>query len=545
MATMLAPSAERSPAAQPSTPIGPTEVPVRREMQEGMDRGFALSPMADLVLAFNHHSDEDYSLFRRVNTLSSKKALDISEIIDRGVSIVPMPMARFGLETGFLLRTDRTIKEMQLLLTQAAGLIRGRTSCFTIDPHAVISRVLRSANDLNELHSAWVAMSERLDLAQRNFLKYQAEYRAESDDELLLSPISTVPDVYAVFPREKSSLASDLNYIYDHVPHMKKLWPRGYKVEIDFLPEVMKAPSYLEGAFPDRPSEFRPSTVYYSAEGECKEIIVSTRSSHGAGAQFELPPEDRKSKGKSKEVLEGSTPLEESQVDPAREEIPRKEPSASHWNLSSASQGILGSEIPYKDPSHFFVPKSPRRLARSTTVPGPDLPNPIFGMATSESYAESTSWMRNRFTGDSRIRTYHLICLGILFKAPRPTRPDLESSNQTILSLLTADNAPKETIPLVVPTKGAEEKVEVQETVEVIHRTAAMGIMKVMTLSGVTADGIPLDAVSVGGNLHRQIAEALVLALRVPRSEEMGMVMEAVETMAAAAAAVMAAVATE
>ncbi|KAJ7878891.1 hypothetical protein B0H13DRAFT_2346282 [Mycena leptocephala] len=391
MATILAPSAEHSPAARPSTPIGTTEVPARREMQEGMDRGFALSPMADLVLAFNHHSDEDYSLFRRVNTLSSKKALDISEIIDRGVSIVPLPTARFGLETGFLLRTDRTIKEMQALLIQAAGLIRGRTSCFTIDPHAVISRVLRSANDLNELHSAWVAMSERLDLSQRNFLKYQTEYRAESDQELLLSPISTVPDIYAVFPREKSSLASDLNYLYDHVPHMKKLWPRGYKVEIDFLPEVMKAPSYLEGAFPDRPSEFRPSTVYYSAEGERKEIVVSARSSHGAGADFELPPETRKGKGKSKEVSERNVPREDTQVESTREEAVPKETAPSHWNLSSGSQGLLGSEIPYKDPTQFFVPKSPRRWAHSTAVPGPDLPNPIFGMATSESYAGGDS----------------------------------------------------------------------------------------------------------------------------------------------------------
>jgi hypothetical protein len=91
-----------------------------------MERGFALSPMGELVIAYNQHSDEEFSLFRRINTLSSKKALEISDIINRGVSIVMLTVARFGLETGFLLRMDRSIKEMQALLTKAAALVKGR-----------------------------------------------------------------------------------------------------------------------------------------------------------------------------------------------------------------------------------------------------------------------------------------------------------------------------------------------------------------------------------------------------------------------------------
>ncbi|KAJ7809101.1 hypothetical protein B0H13DRAFT_2385470 [Mycena leptocephala] len=86
----------------------------------------------------------------------------------------------------------------------------------------------------------------------------------------------------------------DLNYVFDNVPHMKKLWPQGYQVEVDFLPAVIKAPAYLEHAFPERQPEARPSTVYYSMEGERKERIASSHSSHGAGTDFELPAEDRK-----------------------------------------------------------------------------------------------------------------------------------------------------------------------------------------------------------------------------------------------------------
>ncbi|KAJ7848767.1 hypothetical protein B0H13DRAFT_1906566 [Mycena leptocephala] len=105
-----------SPADLPLPDSG--EASWQREIQEGMERGFALSPMADLVRAYNSHTDEEFSLFRRVNSLASKKALDISEVVDRGVSIFAQPIARFGLKTGFLLRTDHTIKEMQSLLTE-------------------------------------------------------------------------------------------------------------------------------------------------------------------------------------------------------------------------------------------------------------------------------------------------------------------------------------------------------------------------------------------------------------------------------------------
>ncbi|KAJ7848766.1 hypothetical protein B0H13DRAFT_1906565 [Mycena leptocephala] len=159
--------------------------------------------------------------------------------------------------------------------------------------------------------TAWVGMSEHMDLAQWNFLKYQSEYKAETEDDLLLSPVSTSPEVYNVFPREKSTLALDLNYVYDHVQHMKKLWPKEYKVDVDFLPSVMKAPSYLETAFPEREPEPRPAAMYYSLEGDQREIAISSRSSRRAGDQFELPPDDRKGKRKVRVGRERSSPEEE------------------------------------------------------------------------------------------------------------------------------------------------------------------------------------------------------------------------------------------
>jgi hypothetical protein len=142
------------------------ETPKLREVQEGMERGFAMSPMADLTRDYSRHGDSGTSLFMRVTAIVSKKALDIVDVLDRGVNMYDSTMGRFSLETGFLLRTDRTIKEMQNLLLRASSLMGGRSSCFVIDPHLVIMQVLRSANDLSELHAAWLALSERMDLAQ-------------------------------------------------------------------------------------------------------------------------------------------------------------------------------------------------------------------------------------------------------------------------------------------------------------------------------------------------------------------------------------------
>jgi hypothetical protein len=230
-----------------------------------------------------------------------------------------------------------------------------------------------------------------MDLAQRNFSKYQSEYRATTEDNVLHSPVSTALEIYSVFPREDSSIARDLNYVFNHVPHMRKLWPKEYQAETDFLPAIMKAPPYLTLAFPDRQPEARPSTVYYSMEGDRKEILISSRSSRGAGLDFEVPPEDRKGKGRAKEASEEDLPTEELRDEATPEVLPSTERSASHWDMSNASHGILGSEIPYKDPVNFFVPKSLRFDSRFTTVPGPDLPNPIFGMATSESYGGGES----------------------------------------------------------------------------------------------------------------------------------------------------------
>jgi hypothetical protein len=73
-----------------------------------MEKGFALSPMGNLVIEYNQQLENEISIFMRTTSIISKKSLGISDIMDRGVNLEKQNLGRFGLETGFLLRTDRT-----------------------------------------------------------------------------------------------------------------------------------------------------------------------------------------------------------------------------------------------------------------------------------------------------------------------------------------------------------------------------------------------------------------------------------------------------
>jgi hypothetical protein len=268
---------------------GASQAGKERALHPGMKKGFTLSPMGELATEYSRQTDVELSLFIRSTSMVSKKSLDLLDVLDRGVPFVKQPIGRFGLDTGLFLRTERTINDMQDLLTRAASLVQGRNSTFVVDLHRILITVLKSANELDELHATWLALSERMDLAQRSFKKYQSEFSAEKEEDILLSPISTAPEVYSVFPKENSTPAEDVCYLYDHVPNLQKLWPQGYQSSSDWLLHVMGTPSYLERAFPDRMPEERPSTVFYSADGQRQEASHSVRSSYGAGPQFQAP----------------------------------------------------------------------------------------------------------------------------------------------------------------------------------------------------------------------------------------------------------------
>ncbi|KAJ7443800.1 hypothetical protein FB451DRAFT_985679, partial [Mycena latifolia] len=184
----------------PTSPVKSTLTEMApRPLQQGMEHGFERSPMAELRKEYTDEGETQSSIYVRATLLVGKKFLEKADLMDRGAYIDPsQSVARFGLEKGFSLRTRLLVSELQSLLTRASELVAGHTSCFLVDPHQVLMTALGSAQDLQEMTVAWT-LSRRIELAQLNFLKYEAEYMASDEDGLLLSPVSTEPEIYSVF----------------------------------------------------------------------------------------------------------------------------------------------------------------------------------------------------------------------------------------------------------------------------------------------------------------------------------------------------------
>ncbi|KAJ6503133.1 hypothetical protein DFH09DRAFT_857218, partial [Mycena vulgaris] len=163
----------------------------------GMERGFALSPMGELMRKFLEESDGENSLFVRTNMVISKKDLTPKDVQDRGIAY-KVAFPRFSLETGFSIRLKSLLRELQEILIQSAHLIPARrpSHYYLVDPHAALMGVLLGAKSLDEMTIAWRALRRRIELVPKNLEKYESEYKANVDDEVLLSPISTVPEIY-------------------------------------------------------------------------------------------------------------------------------------------------------------------------------------------------------------------------------------------------------------------------------------------------------------------------------------------------------------
>ncbi|KAJ7368876.1 hypothetical protein DFH08DRAFT_796706 [Mycena albidolilacea] len=248
-----------------------THVESIRSMAPGMERGYALLPMAELERDYASHSESEASLFERATSIASKRTLDPTDILDRG--------------------DQKTVKDVNFLLSRASALVPGRSTFFIVDPQHSFLRVLKSAGDLNQLTVAWQALSVRMGLAQRSFVKYQEEFRATTKEDMPHSPVSTAPEVYAAFPVDRSPIA-DVNYLYQNVPHLRDVWPAGYTPGETRIESVVEVPTYLSQAFPDRVPEERPTTYYYAEDGTRMAVAASVRSSHGAGPNFVPPPPD-------------------------------------------------------------------------------------------------------------------------------------------------------------------------------------------------------------------------------------------------------------
>ncbi|KAJ7873404.1 hypothetical protein B0H13DRAFT_2349102 [Mycena leptocephala] len=344
-----------------------------------------MSPMADLQREYLRETEEESSIFSRVTLISSKIALDPRDVIDRGIDPVN-PVPRFGLDPGFALRVRVTVTDMQSILKRAASMIPGRDSCFIIDPGDALMPILRGASGLEELNAAWIALQRRMQLAQGFLTKYDQHYRTLDENLRSTSPVSTNVDVYERWPISKAQ-SVQLTYLFDNVRHHQDQVPKDYNRDTDDILSYLKPPARLSSAFPERNPEPRPSTVYYSATGERKERLKPEFSSWGAGKDFEPPTAHFSSEGRNSPEVKDTYEEEarsEREYDQEERAPTMDVPSAGYYYPN------MSAHTPFKKPEEFFVPKSPSAFNRDFRVPGPNLPNPIRGMASAAPYGLSS-----------------------------------------------------------------------------------------------------------------------------------------------------------
>ncbi|KAJ7799234.1 hypothetical protein B0H14DRAFT_3491805 [Mycena olivaceomarginata] len=317
---------------------------------KGMEKGYALSPMADLEREYTSSSDKETSLFQRATMIASSKGLASSSVMDRGLSSRGRVVARFSLEMGFLILTEKTVKDMDTLLRNTVRLLPQRNSHFIVDPNTTFLSVLKSVGDLNDFDGT------------RDLLR---------------------------LPERQDS--SDVNYLYDHVPNLRKLWPPHYNPHADSVEHAVKVPSQLLDDFPDRQVEDLPVTFYYTSDGARVEIPASMNSSYGVGPEFQPPWTD--SPGPTRRGCpraRSESPAHEriKSLSPRRRETQRNETLGAAQGASAVPTsipsftGFVGNEIQFKRPEDTMLPLSPRDSTYTTATPGPGLPDPLRGMAT-------------------------------------------------------------------------------------------------------------------------------------------------------------------
>ncbi|KAJ7140425.1 hypothetical protein C8R46DRAFT_1046929 [Mycena filopes] len=347
----------------------------------GMRRGYAMSEMADLQREYLKEGLEESSLFLRVNSVISKKALDARDILDRGNANVD-PRPRFCVKPDLLTRVDLTIGDMQSVLKRAASLVPGKLRHFVIDPHNTLVPVLQGSNNLDEIHVSWLAINRRMELAQKFMDKYEMEYQVSENDVRPASPATTDAEIHNRWPVTKAT-STQLMYLFDKVPHHADQLPRGYDRDTGDLFEHLRALRNLQNAFPNRPSANHPSTVYYSAAGEKLERPHSDKSPSEISTNSDELLED--SESVKRDASRGKHGTSSSLPQDAR----AYQFAYQQGKAPSSVYASMNERIPYKKGNEFFAMKSSLPSPRDHRIPGPDLPNVLHGMASSMPYGLS------------------------------------------------------------------------------------------------------------------------------------------------------------
>ena len=179
------------------------------------------SPMVKILEEYTgEHGDGGISTETWVNLLVSMTDLN-SEHVER-LEDSNKSITKYRLSENLLSTLNKTAVELQVFVERAAGLIQEQTRYFTVDPKDTLSHFLRGTSSLPQLNVAWKAMQKCLELGHRTLQKYALQYQhSPQEEELLLSPISTLPDIHTGL---QDLLTADqrLRYLYQNFPHHRE-----------------------------------------------------------------------------------------------------------------------------------------------------------------------------------------------------------------------------------------------------------------------------------------------------------------------------------
>lgn len=305
---------------------------------------------------------QNLSTQTKVQLIIDVEDLGPEMIVDRGTERTA-GFARYHLTSKDLDRVQSTVTELQLFLQQAARLIEERQTHFIIDPGDTLLPILSGTSSLGQMNAAWKALRLRIELGTKAWKKYIAEYRQTPEDNLILSPLSTLPELYTELDRIEDG-DQKLRFLYTNVPHHRdRLTEEGLtslRTACSSWFHALQMPAGLREAFrtDDKPTPI-PTPHQQTRE------LPTTRSKGKERERQDIQPSSLARK-------------ESKDIDSAREDYTQPSSESTIW---------MGLDTPFKSANSWFVkPGKSNRSRQEGTSSNRTLTQDILvGIATPQS----------------------------------------------------------------------------------------------------------------------------------------------------------------
>ena len=298
----------------------------------GMENGFDNSPMAKLIRQYNPEDVESQHLSTqtKVQLIIDVEDLGPEMIVDRG-SERPSGLPRYHLAPKDLARVQSTVAELQIFLQQVARMIEERQTHFIIDPGDTLLPILAGTSSLGQMNAAWKAMRLHIELGTKAWKKYIVEYQQAPDDNLILSPLSTLPELHTELNRIEDG-DQKLRFLYANVPHHRDQLTEEGQISLEKARSswfhVLRMPAGLRDVF----------------RADKKTTPMPTPRD----LPQELPPPVNKGKAREQQNTQHSSSLRKGSKE-------TNSPKATNAQTRSEPTIWMGMDTPFKSANAWFV----------------------------------------------------------------------------------------------------------------------------------------------------------------------------------------------